>query len=85
MRNWKCTECDTVWQDDKLLTAKNPFEEDGILVGCPSCKSINSFVLCCDEDGCTTAATIGFMQKDEYRCTCQKHARKTKRLTNVTN
>jgi hypothetical protein len=71
----KCSahRCDWRGQDDELLKAQNPFDADDIVIGCPKCKSIDSIVCVCDEDGCWDPGTCGTPTPDGYRNTCWKH------------
>ncbi len=78
-REWRCKECDTITLESELPEATNPFDINQIVVGCPVCKNIGSFVLICDEPGCTQEVTAGFPVDEGfggYRQTCSKHFRR---------
>ena len=68
---WNCEECGDTHSSDNLLKATNPFDESGEIIGCPSCKSIDSFVRCCEVSNCFKNATMGSKWPDgSYRNTC---------------
>jgi hypothetical protein len=71
---WKCTECETISNSKDLLTAKNPFEPEWEIVGCPKCKSAQCFVEACDEPECKLDASCGFPTEAGYRRTCYDHS-----------
>jgi hypothetical protein len=80
LKPWRCGHCGETFREDKFLRAQNPFssEENDIIVGCPSCKSIGEFSQLCDEPKCLEEATCGFPVKigfGGYRRTCGKHYR----------
>lgn len=70
----RCPECDWVGPWDSALRAPHPFIEGEEVRGCPECRDIEDFILCCDIDGCIEQATMGTPTKDGYRQTCYKHA-----------
>lgn len=71
---WRCAECQMIHQEDDLLTAPNPFDDECFLTGCPNCLSIDDFYEVCDEPGCDQDATCGFPTEDGYRRTCFEHS-----------
>jgi hypothetical protein len=68
---WICRECG--WISETYLTAPNPFEKNDVIIGCISCKGVDSLVDVCDEEGCRQQATCGTPIEDGYRRTCGKH------------
>lgn len=71
---WKCRECDDVFQHDAILTAINPFDPESTVVGCPTCKSVDSFVRACDWKDCEREATSGTPLADgSYTSRCWDH------------
>ena len=80
-KEWMCSECRTITLEPDLLRAENPFDADDIIVGCPECRSINSFTEVCDEPGCVDIATCGFHVREgfgRYRRVCGQHYFKLK-------
>lgn len=73
-KKWRCTECLEISAESDLLRAKNPFDKDDLIVGCPKCKSVCEFDEICDEHGCEQQATCGFPDAGGYRRTCREHA-----------
>ena len=69
------TKCICGWKgiSEQLLTAKNPFNIDETIQGCPKCFSINEFRTVCDELECWEFVTCGTPTKEGYRNTCSKH------------
>ncbi|MBL0320730.1 MAG: hypothetical protein IPP74_15755 [Alphaproteobacteria bacterium] len=78
MKKWKCTECQTITDDDQLLIDNNPFIKGRIIVACPSCYTVNAVVIVCDEYGCERVATFGYPTDEGYKNTCGEHMRKYK-------
>lgn len=78
MKKWKCVQCKTVIDEDKLLIDNNPFIKGHIIMGCPTCFSVNSVVIVCDEYGCENAASFGYPTDEGYKNTCAEHMRKYK-------
>jgi hypothetical protein len=70
---WKCKKCKSIHHYGDVLTAKNPFNKNEVILGCPSCKAPDSFDQVCDEPGCENATTCGTPTEDGYRRTCGKH------------
>ena len=70
----QCDVCAWIGTDARILSAKNPFDPEDTVEGCPQCKSVNSIRRFCDEPGCTERASCGTPTKDGYRQTCGKHA-----------
>lgn len=68
--NYRCN-----WHGDssEVLRAKNPFDEDEVIEGCPECREINSPRQACDEPGCWKEATCGTPTPEGYRSTCGEH------------
>ena len=85
MKKWKCEECDTITDEDKILIADSPFDPANIITGCPVCRSVNSLQAACDEYGCKKLATCGFPTAEGYRVTCGEHMRKYKEKTEEVN
>lgn len=80
-RKYRCSECRAVSiPESEWLTAPNPFDDSDVVIGCPECKSVNSSVLLCDEDGCNEDWSCGFPTGDNtdryggYRGTCSEHS-----------
>ena len=71
-----CAECDWKGIAPLLLRAANPFNADDMLIGCPSCKSVNTLSVACDEDGCWDYVTCGTPTADGYRRVCGLHFRR---------
>lgn len=69
----ECRECYWKGQRTELLTAPDPFCPGDNCFGCPKCKSIDCFLLLCDEPGCSNSATCGTPTPDGYRSTCHHH------------
>lgn len=67
--------CECGWRgnEDQILIAPNPFDGSDDLTGCPECKSTNSVILACDEQGCWRKATCGTPTLSGYRQTCGDH------------
>lgn len=85
MKKWKCEECDTITDEDKILIADSPFDPANIIMGCPFCKSVNSLQVACDVYGCEKLASCGFPTAEGYRVTCGEHMRKYKEKTEEIN
>lgn len=68
-----CLECKWVGSLEDLLTAPNPFDSGDVIYGCPKCKSVDCFVVACDEKGCWEPRTCGTPTATVYRQTCGKH------------
>lgn len=70
---WLCKECYEICEVP--LSAKNPFEEDDTISGCPHCKQVNSLVGACQAEGCKLEATGGSPNSHGYRYffSCHKH------------
>ena len=69
----KCGECGALVHTDNALRAGHPFDVGAIVLGCPSCCSIDSFEKVCDEPGCTEVVCAGTPTPAGYRLTCGKH------------
>jgi len=76
-----CNDCGWAGRNKDLLTAPNPFDSVGTITGCPRCKSIDCFALCCDEPKCWNHVSCGFPTPDGYRRTCSDHYRVAKDKT----
>lgn len=70
----KCKECHWKGKLTELLQAKNPFDSEYTITGCPECKSVDSTSIVCDEPGCWENISCGTPTKNGYRSTCHKHA-----------
>ena len=70
---WLCEECRGVCGAG--LTAANPFDPTDVVVGCPTCKAVNTLVGACQFDGCAEPASGGHPGGYGYRYiwTCYKH------------
>ena len=69
----KCRDCDFCGDSTGFLKAKNPFNPEDDVWGCPSCCSVNNYDLVCDEPGCDEVVTCGTPTKDGYRQVCSEH------------
>lgn len=74
MNRYKCMECSNIHDETALLQAPNPFDATDTVCGCPSCKSVDSEVLVCDEPGCNKEASCGWQSPTGYRHTCYEHS-----------
>lgn len=69
-----CKECQWRGSDAEVLRAPNPWDPTEIIIGCPKCNTLASFVLICDETDCPLAASCGTPVPDGgYRRTCFEH------------
>lgn len=73
-KRWRCTDCYKIVHEWELLEAPNPFDPEDTIIGCPKCKSVESFEEVCDEAGCEAMATCGWPDGNGYRRTCSRHA-----------
>ena len=73
MARFCCINCRNISDEDKLLTAPNPFDNTDILVGCPICYFVEGFTELCDIPNCNEPAVCGYPTKDGYVRTCSKH------------
>lgn len=73
-----CVECGLTTYENMILKGANPFEDGDELMGCPKCKSVNPFIIACDERGCWERYTCVTPTSDGYRTTCGKHVPKTR-------
>jgi hypothetical protein len=70
----QCKECYHKFLRNERLEADHPFERAAKCYGCPDCKSIDCFIILCDEPGCYQEADCGTPCEDhKYRWTCYKH------------
>ena len=76
MSRFKCKQCDEIVLQREILEAPNPFDDHDILHGCPECRSVDSFQLVCETDGCKQIAECGVNTQDGYKCLCAQHYRK---------
>ncbi len=68
---WRCDACQWEGVEDQLLRARNPFDPNDEVHGCPACKSVDLFVRLCDEPGCKLEASCGWPSYSKgYRMTC---------------
>lgn len=73
-RRWRCTECNFIATRPEMLEACNPFDNETTILGCPKCKSVDSFAGdLCDEPGCDNDAHCGWPSPAGYRRTCSGH------------
>ncbi len=71
---WTCDECRERLYSHQLLRAKNPFNPDEDISGCPECKSIDRFTNACEEMDCWRDATCGTpFGKSGYKRHCHEH------------
>jgi len=68
-----CEECGWKGYTYEILTASNPFDPIDRIIGCPTCKSVETLRTTCDEPGCWEQDTMGTPTKNGYRRTCWKH------------
>jgi hypothetical protein len=69
---WRCRDCHHVTTE--LLIAKNPFDPQYYISGCPKCLQCESGFDClCDDDGCQEVYSAGWPSDEGYRMTCHKH------------
>lgn len=54
--------------------------KNDVLIGCPNCKSVDSFTQVCDEPSCRKEATCGIPTKEKYRRVCGEHYTELKQL-----
>ena len=71
---YKCCECSEIVSEGEVLRAPSPFDATDILIGCPNCKSVDSFELLCDEPGCNNTVVCGWPSPQGYRRTCHQHS-----------
>lgn len=71
---YKCCECSEIVSEGAVLRAPSPFDATDILIGCPKCKSVDSFELLCDEPGCNNTVVCGWPSPQGYRRTCHQHS-----------
>ena len=69
-----CKECDWKGGEGETLVATNPFNSAELIYGCPECKSVDCFILACDEPDCWRPVTCGTRTLGGYRQTCGRHA-----------
>lgn len=55
----ECRECEWKGHINDALEAQHPFEKETTCLGCPRCKSVNSFMGLCFWPGCYKRATCG--------------------------
>lgn len=58
---------------DQLLSARNPFDQEDMIFGCPDCKQIGEHFVACDEPDCWRGVTCGTPTPAGYRSTCSEH------------
>lgn len=68
-----CEQCDWRGYLRDLLHAKNPFDHEDDIIGCPKCKAVDSVRTVCDEPFCWREASCGAPVPDGYRRTCGEH------------
>lgn len=70
----RCSDCHWTGLDTDLIAASNPFG-DGIVGGCPSCRSTigTQMIALCDEPGCNQEVCCGTPTPSGYRSTCHNH------------
>lgn len=69
-----CEECEWTGRISEVLRAQNPWDETDTILGCPKCRSPESFRFACDEPDCWASVTCGTPTPTGYRSTCGKHA-----------
>lgn len=60
----------------EVLVAPHPFEEDGLIHGCPNCRETNVILEACEEPDCWKPSTCGTPTESGYRRTCDEHCPK---------
>lgn len=69
-----CEECGWGGPDEDVLNAKNPFDPEDRVSGCPYCKEVNTVVTACQWVGCTKPGSMGTPLKNGgYTYTCWDH------------
>lgn len=69
-----CEDCGWHGISAQTLSAPNPFEPEYLIYGCPECKSIETFYVACQHDGCWDKASSGTPLKDgSYVWACHRH------------
>jgi hypothetical protein len=70
---WLCKECNSIHVNP--LYATNPFDKEDYIIGCPSCKEINTLEQACQYKGCTRLSTAGIPNIYGYRYlwVCSEH------------
>jgi hypothetical protein len=68
-----CWECKWRGTSDDWLVAKNPFNNEDTILGCPQCFDINTLYMACDEPECWKPASCGTPTENGYRNTCGEH------------
>ncbi|MCR4293659.1 MAG: hypothetical protein NUV76_12370 [Candidatus Kuenenia sp.] len=69
----KCKECSWHGIESEILIAENPFKSSVDILGCPTCKGVNTIICVCDEPECWLEVSCGTPTLDGYRNTCSKH------------
>ena len=70
---YKCDTCGAMFDGTHMLTAKNPFDENDMIYGCPSCAAVNDFTHLCDVADCPNPATGGHSTPEGYLFHCHEH------------
>lgn len=80
----KCSErlCNWRGNNGEFLQAKNPLDDDDIIV-CPDCKNIDTIVQVCDEPDCWNHSTCGTPTPAGYRLTCEKHRPRSNKMPEI--
>jgi len=71
----KCDECGWLGHLPDVLEAKNPFNKNEMITGCPLCNAVDSMAQVCDEPKCWKVTSCGFNTPSGYRVTCGDHYR----------
>ena len=72
---WICPNCEAIFPATTALRAPNPWDASLVLVGCPLCKEIGEYRLCCDQYPCEEPVSCGWSSPAGYRRTCSEHYR----------
>lgn len=77
MRKWVCEQgCGAHVREDELLVAANPFDDRYQIVGCPTCRMVETLVEACEASDCWRPTSAGYPMKDgTYRRACSEHSR----------
>lgn len=68
-----CNLCGWTGLSSDRLIAKNPFDPERNLTGCPTCKSVDDFVPICDFEGCYEEASCEIQSERGSKLVCPEH------------
>ena len=72
---YKCDNCGSIMDYDKILIEPNPFNKSEKIDGCPKCFKIDSMLIVCEHDNCEEIATCGQSVNGIFRYSCSYHFR----------